>query len=99
MRTVLFTTMALLTWAIYDPNLFRRRSASTGPTSIELTLSDLAEEGQRQKKIIRRNAEVIPWWHRNKKSPVVSRCNYFQTNPRDVRFSNQRKIRRMFNNA
>lgn len=99
MRTIILIFAALFAWAIYEPNLSRRRTSSIATTAIELSLAELSEKSQQQKKVQRRNSDVIPTWHRGKKKPVISRCNYFSTKPRDVRFSDHRKIRRMFNNA
>lgn len=91
---LLFST--LLSWAAYDLNLFRRRGAVVS-AAIEISYGE--SETLRQKKVHRHRLDVIPPWQRGRKKVFVSRCNYFSTKPRDVRFSDQRKIRRMFNNA
>ncbi len=99
MRTTVLLLFSFLSWAAYDTNLFRKRRDSYSVTAIEISLDELSfEQEQQQKKILRRNQDIIPAWHRGQRKPEVSRCNYFSTKPRDVRFSNQRKIRRMFNN-
>lgn len=98
MRAKILLFTSVLSWAIYDTNLFRRRSDPIANPAIEVSLDELSGEHEQQKKIQRHKANVIPQWHRDQRKPVASRCNYFSTKPRDVRFSNQRKIRRMFNN-
>jgi len=98
MRISLFLITSFLSWAAYDTNLFRKRQDSIAIVTIEISLDELNEEHRQQQKVHRRNLDVIPDSYRNQRRPVTSRCNYFSTKPRNVRFSNQRKIRRMFNN-
>ena len=96
MRITLLLTAALVSWAIYDVYLFRRSRSSFAVTSTEISNYE-PELLRQQKKILRNRFDVIPLKHRGRKK-YKPKCNYFNTKPRDVRFSNQRKIRRMFNN-
>jgi hypothetical protein len=85
--------LVFLCWVAYDQRLFARRRSyfSSGP---EISLYE-AERKRERREILRNH--VIPKWHRGGHS-YRSRLNYFSTKPRDVRFSDQRKLRRMFSN-
>lgn len=95
MKIMTIFVSLFLSWAAYDQNLFRRRRESFSHGSIEFVLSESELE---EKKQVQQHLSVIPPWHRSLPKRVRLRVNYFSTKPRDVRFSNQRKIRRMFNN-
>jgi hypothetical protein len=94
--TILVSTF--LTWSAYDSNLFRRRrdSFTSNQTSISLTAED--EELREAKAVQRHRLDVIPARYRRVRTPVRLKCNYFSTKSRDVRDSDQKKIRRRFNN-
>lgn len=99
MQIAIILISTLLSWTAFDPNLFRRRNHSfTWVAGFSLTHE---EEGLQQKKKIQKQnrLDVIPPKYRQIKKPFRGKCNYFSTKPRDVRFSDQMKIRRMFNNA
>jgi hypothetical protein len=99
MQLTILLIASLLSWAAYDTNLFSRRRDSYSLTAIEVSLEELNhEQEQQQEKVLRQRRDVIPKWRRDIRKPMASRCNYFSTKPRDARFSDQRKIRRMFNN-
>lgn len=93
--TLLISTF--LTWAAYDTNLFRRRRDYVAANALETLPADEENEKILQQKKIQNRLDVIPKHHRHRQI-TRSRCNYFSTKPRDVRFSDQQKIRRMFNN-
>ena len=98
MRTLFLLIPSFLSWAAYDTNLFRKRQDSYALTAIEISLDELSQEQKlKRRQLLRQNKDVIPKWVRDQKKPEISKCNYFSTRPRDVRFSNQRKIRRMSN--
>ncbi|PIS10778.1 MAG: hypothetical protein COT73_07635 [Bdellovibrio sp. CG10_big_fil_rev_8_21_14_0_10_47_8] len=87
-----------LSLVAFDTNFFRRKETLDGSSQIEFS-RDLGSESLQEKKAFRRERrDVIPARYRNIEQPVPSRCNYFSTKSRDVRDSNQRKIRRKFNN-
>ena len=100
MQIAILLITSFLSWAAYDTNLFRRRRDAYGLAAIEVSQEELKhEQEQQQQKVLRQNRDVIPTRFRDIRKPVALRCNYFSTKPRDVRFSDQRKIRRMFNNS
>lgn len=87
----------LFSWVAYDRNLFRRRESIFSNELYSYSIAPEPEhENERKNQQDRRN--VVPDWFPTTNSRLRSKCNYFSTKPRDVRFSNQRKIRRMFNN-
>jgi hypothetical protein len=96
MRLALLVLSTFLSWPAYDLNLFRRRRDSLTATATEISENE-GQEFRQRKQIKRHHLDVIPRRYREQKKPVPLRCNYFSTKPRDVRFSDQRKIRRMFN--
>lgn len=87
-----------LSWAAFDLNLFRRRGDLHVYSEDEISL-DLGADALHQKKRIKQHRlNVIPIRYRGIRRPVRSKCNYFSTKSRDVRDSDQMKIRRKFNN-
>jgi len=94
--SILFIS-TLFSWAIFDPSLFRRRSNSYNIVALEFSLNEV-DEVQQKKKVQKEHSDPIPLHYRKRKKPERSKLNYFSSKPRDVRFSNQKKIRRMFNN-
>lgn len=97
MKIIFLFISIFLSWVAFDPGLFRRRYNSYNIAVVEFTLTEV-DEVQQQKKVQQKRLDVIPLRYRNRKKPERMKVNYFSTKPRDVRFSNQRKIRRMFNN-
>lgn len=95
-KTILISTF--LTWTAFDLNLFRRRGQSYAFSTIEISLAQDGDELREAEEIERHRWDVIPPWLRGARPRVKSRCNYFSTKPRDVRYSDQRKIRRRINN-
>ncbi len=96
MRLVILLTSTFLSFAAIDLNVLRRRRDS-GLSSTPLSLAPLGGERLEHKKQIRR-FDVIPQEYREPEPYVRSKCNYFCTQARDVRYSDQRKIRRRINN-
>lgn len=88
-----------LTWSAFDANLFRRRGDSYASQSIDVSLDQGSDEHRQTKKIRKLRANVIPPHLRWPRRPYRSKLNYFSTKSRDGRDSDQRKIRRKFNNA
>ena len=95
-KTILISTF--LTWAAFDQNLFRRRAGSYAPTIIAVSLDHGADVLREREQIQRHRLSVIPSWLRGSRVRVRSKCNYFRTDSRDARYSDQRKIRRRINN-
>lgn len=98
MRFIVIFISSLLSWSAYDVNLFRRRNDSLYLKTAELSL-EVTERQLQRRKIKRDRLDMIPKKYRDVRKPFKQRCNYFSTKPRDVRFSDQMKIRRMFNNC
>jgi hypothetical protein len=97
MKILIFLIITFLPWAAFDTNLFRRRRDSFD-TESGISL-DLGSDFFQQKKKVRQLVlNVIPLKHRSLRKAVSTKCNYFSTKSRDPRNSNQRKIRRKFNN-
>ncbi len=95
MRITLYLTTLLLNWIAYDLNLFRGKRDAYA--SLNYATYDSLKEQKQVKKLIKLN--VIPPWLRAMKRPRVRmKVNHFSGKSRDVRDSNQRKIRRKFNN-
>jgi hypothetical protein len=94
MRITIILISTFLSWAVYDTNLFRRRQQSVAAIAAEVLPDE--EDAREQKEIQHR--EIIPPWYRKKKLQIRQRCNYFSVRPRDVRYSDQQKIRRRINN-
>ena len=92
MRIVTILTAFFLPWAAYDQNLFRRRR--------ERLVSDQGLHELREQKEVKQHKRltVVPPWLRAKKPVLRMKCNHFSGKSRDWRDSNQRAIRRKFNN-
>jgi hypothetical protein len=102
-----------LNWVAFDPNLFRSRGHGRREREGEAAWSEgiavvdeLTPRGSaadelaaRQRKTVRQMTSVVPAEFRGaEKAPVRSKCNHYSVKSRDVRNSDQRKIRRRFNN-
>ena len=87
-----------LSFAVFDPQLFRRRWDGSHLSVIELSQSEGENELLAEQESQRHRLDVIPTGFRKIPPPVRSRCNYFSSKPRDMRYSDQRKIRRRINN-
>jgi hypothetical protein len=94
--TLLISTF--LTWAAFDSNVFRRRKDSYALSETEISFSLGTDTLRQKEKIHRDRLDVIPAWHRGAIKPVRTKCNYFLTKSRDLRDSDQKKIRRRFDN-
>lgn len=98
MKFSIILVSTFLSWAAYDHNLFRRKNDSYVFSEDEIV--SLEKVGQKKRALLKReHLSVIPAWHKARKKPTRLKCNYFSTSSRDVRNSDQRKIRRRFNNA
>lgn len=95
-KSILIST--LLTWTAYDQNLFRRRTGFYNTTAVAVSLDHGADELRQREKVQHRHLSVIPPWLRGSRPRVRLKCNYFRTDSRDARYSDQRKIRRRINN-
>jgi len=89
-HSILIST--LLTWAAFDQNLFRRRTYAS--TMVAISFDHGADELREQERVRQRRLDVIPPWLRGSRPRLRMKCNYFSTNARDARYSDQRKIRR-----
>lgn len=94
--TVLVATF--LTWVTFDRNLFRRRGERYASPSTSLSFETETEARREIKEFKQCHREVIPPWFNPGKQKLKSKVNHFCAKSKDPRFSNQRKIRRMFNN-
>ncbi len=95
--TVLITLF--LSWVAFDKNLFKSQKA---PFALRTAGTSLIHDGERrsQKSIIRyQRRSIVPEWMPKVDKKLRLKCNYFSTKSRDVRSSDQRKIRRRINNA
>jgi hypothetical protein len=88
-----------LTWVAFDADLFRRRRDGHASNSIDVSLDQGSDELRQTKKIRALHRSVIPTHLRIAKKQYRSKLNYFSTKSRNGRDSDQRKIRRKFNNA
>lgn len=86
-----------LPWVAYDTNLFRRRDGFHASSDVELVLTD--KEVRLRKAVQQFRFNVIPFHLRKPKLRVRSKASYYRVKSFDPRDSNQRKIRRKFNNA
>lgn len=88
---------AFLSWAAFDRNLFRARRLPAGSVQAPVSLS-WEQEQVRKAKRNQHRLNVIPQRYRRARTPLRSKCKYHSVKSRDVRDSDQRKIRRRFNN-
>lgn len=88
-----------LAWVAYDTNLFRRRGERYSSVGVSL---DMAESLAETKREVRRERlqkpNVIPSWYKLESPKMRMKVNHFCSKSKDPRHSNQKKIRRMFNN-
>lgn len=95
--TVLFIS-TFLTWVAFDHNLYRRRRESYSLDSVELSISEGQATAPQKKKVKQLRLDVIPQHLRKRSVKLRAKCSYKDTKSRDNRDSNQRSIRRKFNN-
>ncbi|AZZ35584.1 hypothetical protein CIK05_01810 [Bdellovibrio sp. qaytius] len=95
--TVIFIS-TFLTWVAFDYNLFRRRRETYSLTAIELSIADAGEVATQKKKVQQQRLDVIPPHLRKRAVKLYSKCSYVSAKSRDHRDSNQRSLRRKFNN-
>lgn len=98
MKNLIIVLSTFLSWSAFDLQLFRRRRDSLEGKVIEFSLTEEMKETELKKKSIRHRLEVIPPRFRKRKVKLKAKCNYTGTKSKDVRDSNQRMIRRKFNN-
>jgi hypothetical protein len=92
-------TAVFLSWTAIDLDLYREGARKSTRATEELLI--LGEDVVRKKKrvLCRRRTNAIPPWLRRAKLVLHSRVNHSSGRSRDPRDSDQRKIRRKFNNA
>lgn len=96
-RSLLSATF--LSWVAFDANLFRRRRSAQASSATEISLDQAHEDLEEKKQQKQNRRSVIPPHLRDiGPAPVRKRCSYYSTKSRDVRDSDQKKIRRRFNN-
>lgn len=98
MRLPTIIVSIFLSLVAFDLNLTRRRRIGFASSEIGISLELGSEFKQDQKRFKKHKFDPTPFIDRKFKRPVRSKCNYFSTKPRDHRYSDQRKIRRMFSN-
>ena len=98
MRITISLAAILFPWFAYDQNLFRRRRLESS-SSFAIYDSEGEREGeQKEVKQQLKRLDVIPPWLRGGRPRLRMKVNHFSGKSRDVRDSNQRMIRRKFNN-
>lgn len=95
--TVIFIS-TFLTWAAFDHNLYRRRRESYSLDAVEISLSEAGEAISQKKQVRQYRLNVIPRHLRKREVKLYSKVNHKSTKSMDRRDSNQRSIRRKFNN-
>ena len=95
--TVIFIS-TFLTWVAFDHNLYRRRRETYSLDAVELSLSEAGETTTQKKRVRQQRLPVIPPHLRKREVRLYSKVNHKSTKSRDRRDSNQRSIRRKFNN-
>lgn len=93
--TVLFIS-TFLSWVAFDHNTFRRRRNLS--SEVTISIAEDINNSQQETKIKKQRFETIPERFRQRPVKLKSKCNYKGTQSRDRRSSNQRAIRRRFNN-
>jgi len=99
MKKFIICLTTLLSWVAFEPGHHRRRRHFPETTSIEIAVDDELTEHFLEQKIARKRFDVIPKKFRVRQVKLRSKCNYFSVKSRDVRDSNQKKIRRRINNT
>ena len=95
--TVIFIS-TFLTWVAFDHNLYRRRRETYSLDAVELSLSEAGETTTQKKRVRQQRLAVIPPHLRKRAVRLYSKTNHKSAKSRDRRDSNQRSIRRKFNN-
>lgn len=98
MKITFIFISTFLTWVAFDHNLYRRRRETYSLDSVELSISEGEATAPQKKKVVLERLDVIPPHWRKRAVKLHSKCNYRGTKSRDARDSNQRSIRRKFNN-
>ena len=98
MKITLLLISTILSWTAFDHNLFRKRRSLSSHSLQQIWNDPELEQLQQKKRVLVRRLDVIPKSFRDYRKPSRSKCNYFSTKPRDVRYSDQMKIRRRINN-
>lgn len=98
MRITIYLTTLFLPWLAYDQNLFRHGRHRSAFYYSYATNTDQEKKQREQKEIKQHHGSVIPPWLKKPKPKLRMKCNHFSVKSRDVRDSNQRMIRRRFNN-
>lgn len=95
--TVIFIS-TFLAWVAFDHNLYRRRRESYSLDGVGLSISEGQATASQKKRVVQQRLDVIPPHLRKRSVKLRTKCNYRGTKSRDNRDSNQRSIRRKFNN-
>lgn len=98
MKIIILYISTLLTWVAFDPGAHRRRRGFSYGQNTELFLTEDEQELQQEKKLIRHRLDVIPKRFRGIRSLQRIKFHSATTKSKDPRDSDQRKIRRRFNN-
>lgn len=98
MKITFIFISTFLTWVAFDHNLYRRRRETYSLDSVELSISEGEATAPQKKKMVLKRLDVIPPHLRKRAVKLRTKCSYRSTKSRDSRDSNQRSIRRKFNN-
>ncbi len=90
--------VTLFAWVAYDSNLFRSRGVRFALSSTSISMEDAIEALREVKEVKRHKREVIPPCCRPGEPKLKMKVNHFSSKTKDPRYSDQRKIRRRFNN-
>lgn len=96
--SILFISI-FLSLDAYDLNLFRRPRSAQRWAGVSVSLDQVADPIRHRKRSIHHKPNVVPPWLRGKRQILRTKCKYLSVKSRDARDSDQRKIRRRFNNA
>ena len=98
MKTAIIFISTFLTWVAFDQNLYRRRRETYSISAIELSITEAGETVTQKKRMQQQRLNVIPPHLRKRQVKQYSKCNHKSVKSMDRRDSNQRSIRRKFNN-
>lgn len=94
MRSVSILTIFLFSYVLYDSSILRRYSSVTGSSFIKLELNHQDEKNKKKEKRYKNRKYIKKTRFTNKR-----KYKFSGTGSKDSRYSNQRKLRRMYRNG